>query len=282
MPDELTLGAFLSTAATQLKGVADDPALEARLLAAHVIGRPSSWVLAHPELRLTPEQTAAPGGLLARRLAGEPLPYLLGHWEFFGLDFDLTPAVLIPRPETELLVATAIAWAQGHRAARAIDVGTGSGCIAIALAVHCPSLALTATDISPTALEVGRGNAHKLAVAGRITFVECDLFPAEPPSPFDLIVSNPPYIPTEVMKRTAVYGKEPTPALDGGADGLAVISRLLAEAGGHLAPAGLLLVEIESSLGASVLSAARQRFPLAKIEIKKDLLGLDRLLVIET
>jgi HemK-like putative methylase len=161
-------------------------------------------------------------------------------------------------------------------------VGTGSGCIAIALAVHCPSLTLTATDLSSAALEVGRGNAHKHAVAGRITFMECDLFPAGPPSLFDLIVSNPPYIPTEVMKRTAVYGKEPTLALDGGADGLAVISRLLAEAGGQLAPAGLLLVEIESSLGAAVLYAARQRFPLAKIEIKKDLLGLDRLLVLET
>jgi release factor glutamine methyltransferase len=272
---------FLTEAAAQLRQVTDDPALEARLLAAHVTGRPSGWVLAHPEMKLSSDQVAGLHGLLERRLRGEPLPYLLGHWEFFGLEFDLTPDVLIPRPETELLVETAIACGQRQPTVRAVDVGTGSGCIAIALAVHCPSLSLTATDISPAALRVAQRNAHKHAVAERIEFVECDLFP-DGPLGFDLILSNPPYIPTQIMKQTAVFGNEPTLALDGGESGLEIISRLLEQATGRLVPGGMMLIEIESSLGAAVLSAAHEQFPRAKVEIRKDLLGLDRLLVVQT
>jgi len=253
------------------------------VLASHVTARPSAWLLAHPEFDLAPNQASALEALLQRRLDGEPLPYVIGHWEFFGLDFDLTPDVLIPRPETELLVETAIAWAQGNHPARAIDVGTGSGCVAVALAFHCRDLAITATDISPAALAVARRNRQKHGVAERMALVECDLFPSreDPALKFDLILSNPPYIPTEKMKQTPVYGKEPTLALDGGLDGLRVLSRLLEGGPGWLSVGGLLLVEFESSLGAPVQAAARENFPLAKIEIKKDLLGLDRLLVVQ-
>lgn len=274
---------FLSDASKRLGSLTDDPALEARVLASHVTGRPSAWLLAHPELDLTADQASALEALLQRRLDGQPLPYVIGRWEFFGLDFDLTPDVLIPRPETELLLETAIAWAQIHHPARTIDVGTGSGCIAVALAFHCRDLAITATDISPAALALAHRNAQKHGVAERVAMVECDLFPAgdSPALKFDLIVSNPPYIPTEKMKQTPVYGREPTLALDGGADGLSVLSRLLEGAARRLSVGGLLLVEFESSLGAPVQATARENFPQAKIEIKKDLLGLDRLLAVQ-
>ena len=275
---------FLIDAAAQLRPLSDDPGVEARVLASHVTGRPPAWLLAHPDSDLSPDQASALEALLRRRLEGQPLPYLIGHWEFFGLDFDLTPDVLIPRPETELLVETAIAWAHANNPTRAIDVGTGCGCIAVALASHCPDLAITATDISPMALALAHRNAQKHGVAERVAPVECDLFPSgdNPDLNFELILANPPYIPTEKMKQTPVYGREPTLALDGGVDGLRVVSRLLEQAGGRLAAGGLLLVEFESSLRAPVEAQARERFPLAKIEIKKDLLGLDRLLVVQT
>jgi release factor glutamine methyltransferase len=283
MLDEMRLQEFLTGAAARLKPLTDDPALEARVLASHVTHHPSSWLLAHPDFYLSTEQAAALEALLLRRLDREPLPYVIGHWEFFGLDFDLTPQVLIPRPETELLVEAAIAWAQAHNPGRVIDVGTGSGCIAVTLAFHCPGLAVTATDISPQALAVARRNAAKHGVAERVALVECDLFPAgdAPSLTFDLIASNPPYIPTGTMKKTAVYGREPTLALDGGADGMTVLSRLLEGATGRLSPGGLLLVEFESGLRAAVQAEARKTFPLAEIEIRRDLLGLDRLLVLK-
>lgn len=274
----------MTDTSTRLGLLTDDPALEARVLASHVTGQPSAWLLAHPDSELPPDQASALQALLQRRVDGQPLPYLIGHWEFFGLDFDLTPEVLIPRPETELLVETAIAWAQVHHPARAIDVGTGSGCIAVALAFHCCDLAVTATDLSTAALAVSHRNARKHGVAERVALVECDLFPAgdDPALKFELILSNPPYIPTEKMKQTPVYGREPTLALDGGVDGLRVLSRLLEGAAGRLAAGGLLLVEFESSLGTPVQAAAREVFPLARIDIRKDLLGLDRLLAVQT
>jgi release factor glutamine methyltransferase len=272
----------LAEAGARLSRVADEPAREARLLASHVVGRPVTWVLAHPDFRLSSEQTAELERLIAERAEGEPLPYLLGHWEFYGLDFALTPDVLIPRPETELLVATAIAWAQGRPTVRAADLGTGSGCIAISLAVGCPQLTITATDISPAALGVARRNAGRHGVAERISFVECDLFPAESLPSYDLIVSNPPYIPTDIMKRTAVYGKEPALAIDGGQDGLALISRVLEGAPARLTRGGMLLVEIEAGLGNAVLTLAAHGLPHAEVALLKDLAGLDRLLVVKT
>ena len=119
----MNLQDFFSDASKRLEPVTDDPGLEARVLASHVTGRPSAWLLAHPELDLTADQASALEALLQRRLDGQPLPYVIGHWEFFGLDFDLTPDVLIPRPETELLVETAIAWAQVHHPARTLSRG---------------------------------------------------------------------------------------------------------------------------------------------------------------
>ncbi len=137
-------------------------------------GAQRSWVLAHPELSLTIDQQDQLKEWLQRLGSGEPLPYVLGEWEFYGLDFFLSPAVLIPRPETELLVERALGWLKEHPGcSRAADVGTGSGCIAIALAANCPDLSVTASDISFEALRVARSNAARYCLDGRICFVSC-------------------------------------------------------------------------------------------------------------
>lgn len=259
--------------------------LEGQVLLAHVTGKNRAWVLAHPEMRLTPEQKQALEAATRQLENGVPLPYILGHWEFFGLEFDVSPDVLIPRPETELLLETALAWARTHSPLnpvyRFIDIGTGSGIIPITLAVHLPSAEILATDISPAALSVARRNAAKHGVEGRTRFLEADLFPEDiQRSTFDILTANLPYIPTETLQTLAIYGREPTLALDGGPDGLQLIRRLLDQITARAVSARLILLEIENRQGRAVEALARQHFPAADIQIKKDLAGQDRLAVI--
>jgi release factor glutamine methyltransferase len=267
-------------------------------LLAHITKRERTWLLAHPEANLTPEQEAALEKAIRRLQEGTPLPYVLGQWEFFGLDFEVTPDVLIPRPETELLVESALDWVRTHSrsAYRFLDVGTGSGCIPVALAVHVPRAEFVATDISPAALAVARRNAQRHGVEERITFVECDLLPDGgpwtvdgdsttvfgPPSTIDVVTANLPYIPTETLKELAVYRHEPALALDGGADGLELIQRLLDRLKGEMEAESLVLLEIESGQGRDARALAEQAFRDGSVGIKKDLSGHDRLVVIET
>jgi release factor glutamine methyltransferase len=260
--------------------------LDLQTLLAHVLGRPRAWVLAHPEAALTGEQSREWKAALGRLRRGAPLPYVLGCWEFFGLELIVTPEVLIPRPETELLVETALDLIrQPFSAMRSVlDVGTGSGCIAVALALHAPTLSLTATDISPNALAVAHANAEKHSVADRIELHITDLLdaPALAKRRFDLIVANLPYIPSWTLRTLEVYDHEPALALDGGADGLDLIRRLLQAAPQHLNPGGGLLLEIEASQGETALELAPQAFPQAEIKVLPDLAGKDRLLLIQT
>jgi release factor glutamine methyltransferase len=161
-----------------LTPISDTPALDASVLIAHVVHKPRTWVIAHPELTLTAVQQKQLEDSVLRLQAGEPLPYVLGHWEFFGLEFDITPDVLIPRPETELLVEKAITWLRQNPEKKTIaDIGTGSGAIALSIAVHVPEVNILATDISSKALNVARQNAEKHQVSKRVEFVECDLLP---------------------------------------------------------------------------------------------------------
>ena len=276
----MRLDTLLEATADRLRPKSDTAELDAQVLLANILGKPRSWVMAHPEAEPAPDLLAALDGKVARFEQGEPLPYILGRWEFFGLEFEVTPDVLIPRPETELLVEKAIAWLQAHPAARlALDAGTGSGCIAISLAVNVADLHVTATDISPQALAVARRNAEKLNVADRITFLEADLIP-DPlfPDSFSLIVANLPYIPTNTLHGLPIYGREPTLALDGGADGLSLIRKLLERIPERLAPGGLLLMEIEASEGPAVVSLAYDAFSEAEIHLHQDLAGHERLL----
>jgi release factor glutamine methyltransferase len=281
-----TVGATLDGLIPRLEKTSDSPGLDAQVVLARVLEKPRSWVVAHPEAPLTRSRSAALEALVARLEKGKPLPYVLGRWDFFGLEFEVTPDVLIPRPETEMLVERALAWLRkrgmGNGESRVLDVGTGSGCIAISLAVNAPQLRVTATDVSIAALKVARRNAEKLHVSDRITFLEADLIP-DPllPDPFSLILANLPYIPTQTLRALPIYDREPTVALDGGMDGLVLIRKLLSQAPDLLAPGGLLLMEIEASEGPAALSLAYDAFSEAEIHLHKDLAGRDRLLEVQ-
>jgi release factor glutamine methyltransferase len=283
---EQTIGESLDGLISCLEKTSDTPGLDAQVLLAHILDRTRSWVLAHPKEALSGNQCATLENLVTRLEGGEPLPYILGAWEFYGLKFDVTPDVLIPRPETELLIERALTWLKASeprsRELRVMDIGTGSGCIAICLAVNLPSISITATDISAAALTVARRNAEKMKVSGCITLLEADLFgnPSIPDS-FFLIAANPPYIPTKTLHKTPVYGREPTLALDGGSDGLALIRRILNEAPDRLLTGSVLLMEIEASEGPTVLTLASDAFPKARIHLYKDIAGHDRLLEVQ-
>lgn len=259
---------------------------DAQLLLAHVMGHPRAWLLAHLETHLTQPQLDSANQAFARLEAGEPLPYLLGHWEFYGLDFDITPDVLIPRPETELLVEKAIRWLNAAPERRTVaDVGTGSGIIAATIAMHVPGVNILATDISRAALKVAKHNAEKFKVTHRIDFLQCDLLPQHinplpTESHFDLICANLPYIPTNTLHGLPIFGREPTLALDGGADGLDLYRRLMLLSIDWLAPKGSLLLEIEATQGIQALNMAYDLFSEATIQLHKDLAGHDRLLEI--
>jgi len=251
------------------------------VLLAHVLHQPKTWVLAHPEARLSAEQNEQLSQLAHRFAGGEPLPYLTGRQEFFGLAFTVSPAVLIPRPETELLVEEALVWLRElGRPAHALDLGTGSGCIAVSLASQVPSLQVTASDISADALEIARANAHKHQVLERISFVHADLILESLPK-YDLICANLPYIPTCKLGTVNSIAYEPETALDGGEDGLQLLRGFLRQAPRHLQPHGLLLAETEAELGAETLSLARKSFPEAKIDLLQDLNQRDRLVRVQ-
>ena len=282
----MTSPSLLSDLTTRIAPQSDTPALDASVLLARILGRTRTWVVAHPELTLTADQQQELDSSLARLENNEPFPYVLGQWEFFGMDFDITPDVLIPRPETELLVEKAIAWMQETKVRRTVaDVGTGSGIIAVAIAANVPDARILATDISPAALQIAQNNARKHHVEDRIRFTECDILPPHPHSlptedHFDLLCANLPYIPTETLQDLPVYGREPVLALDGGADGLDLFRKLMRRAPEWMAPNSLILLEIEATLGVKALNLACDMFSNAEIHLHKDLTGRDRLLEI--
>ena len=279
---------LLSDLTTQLISISDTPSLDASVLIAHVIHKPRTWVMAHPELALTSEQQKDLDESLARLERGESFPYVLGQWEFFGLDFEITPDVLIPRPETELLVEKAVAWLQCSPENRTVaDIGTGSGAISVSIAVNVSNTKVLATDISRKALNVARRNAIRFEVDHRIDFLQCDVLPQYSASVpmekrFDLICANLPYIPTETLHQLPIYGREPTLALDGGQDGLDLIQRLLNVAPKWLAADGMMLLEIEATHGDQALELAHRAFPQASLDLHRDLAGRERLLQILT
>jgi release factor glutamine methyltransferase len=278
---------LLEDTAARLSSLSDTSELDAQVLIAHILDKPRTWVLAHPITSLRNDQLTELNRLIDRLELGEPLPYVLGHWEFFGLDFDVTSDVLIPRPETELLAERAIVWLQGSPERRTVaDIGTGSGCIAISIAMHFPDVHILATDISLPALKVARQNALKFEVAHKINFLQCDLMPRHINSlttdqHFDMICANLPYIPTKKLRSLPVYGREPTLALDGGEDGLDPYRKLFKLAPDWMASGGRILLEIEATRGMAVLSLAYDTFYSASIHLHQDLAGHDRLLEIQ-
>ena len=257
---------------------------EAGGLLQHVLGRDRTFVLAHPEQLLTESQLQTFQELIKRRAAGEPLQYITALQSFFGLDFEVAPGVLIPRPETELLVELALETIQRSQAPRICDVGTGSGCIAITLLHERADAQAVAIDISAAALEIAKRNARRHSVERRLTFVQANCFSSLSPLEFsfDLIVSNPPYVAENELAglQREVRDHEPREALAGGPDGLDVVRRLLSEGSTFLKSGGHLLIEIGFNQAAAVSCLIEQHAWLAK-GIRPDLQGIPRVVVLQ-
>ena len=264
-----------------LKLYSDTPDLDTQLLLSEVLDQTRTWILAHPEVKLEETQQHNFLSDLSRCEAGEALPYVLGWWEFFGRRFQLNPEVLIPRPETELLIEEALCFLVNHPYEQmAMDVGTGCGCIAITLAVEVPNLFVVATDLESGALRVARNNAIDHRVLHRICFIQADLLSPLNAS-FDLICANLPYIPSEDLPDLVVAEREPRIALDGGEDGTQVIQRLMTQIPGLLKPHGRILLEIGADQAKAIHTIAQKTFPSSTIEVHQDLAGRDRLVVID-
>jgi release factor glutamine methyltransferase len=275
-----TVATLLREAQARLGAASTTPRLDAELLLAHLLGWPRAKLLAEREHPVAPPLGDAFAGFVARRAEGEPVAYLVGHKEFYGLDFAVDRRVLVPRPETELLVDLALSAARTIGATRIADIGTGSGAIAIALAAHLPEAQIDAVDISAEALEVARANVARHGLASRVRLLADDLL-APLAGLYDLIVSNPPYtILAEVEPN--VLAHEPHLALAGGPDGADLYRLLLAAAPSYLRPGGALLCEIGAWQGALVASLARAAFPAAEVRVAQDLAGHDRVVSIVT
>lgn len=273
----------LSRAAARLaRAGVDSPLLDSQLMLARVLTTSRLGVIAHPGRPLSPAQAAEFQRTVERRESREPLAYILGTREFFSLDFQVTPGVLIPRPETELLVEIAVDRLAG-RSVRIADIGTGSGAVAVAAAVNIPSALMLATDVSDAALEVAAANAAKHLVTDRVSFSRGDLL--EPlvraGGAFDAVLCNPPYVPTSEIAalQPEVSRWEPIEALDGGPDGLDVFRKLLPEAVSVLAEDGFLAVEVGAGQARGVRGLALAA-GYGSVECFKDLAGIERVVVV--
>jgi release factor glutamine methyltransferase len=225
------------------------PRMNAEVLLMFTLVCDRAYLYAHPERELTADETSRYEETLSQRAQGVPSQYITGHQEFWGMDLIVTPAVLIPRPETEHLIETLLPLAQRLSHARIVDVGTGSGCIALALAKELPGAEIHATDISPQALEIAKANAARYGLESRITFHEYDLL-GNLPDGFDIIISNPPYVgeSEEDQVQLEVRKFEPRNAVFAGTTGTEVIDRLITQARAKLAPGGWLIMEISGTI----------------------------------
>lgn len=272
-------------AATLRAADIEDASIEAEVLLRHALGLSRAHLLARLPDTLPPEIEHRYVTLLRRRARHVPTAYLTGMRAFYDLDLAVAPGVLIPRPETEHIVETALRLGRElldqKERGTLVDVGTGSGAIALAVAKHLPALRVLATDCSPAALTIAALNARRLRLAGRVTFLLGDLL--EPvQEPVDLITANLPYIPTDVIPTLApeVRDHEPHTALDGGPDGLRLIARLLAQASCTLASDGVIVLEIGQDQREGVQALVQETLPGASVTIAPDLAGRDRVAVI--
>jgi release factor glutamine methyltransferase len=275
-------GEWVRWAANQIEASSEHPVLEAQILLAFVSHATRSQIIAHPERFLSHEENKALEKLLLRLIEGEPLPYITGKQEFYGLSFGVSPAVLIPRPETEMIVENALGWLKNHPSCiYAADVGTGSGCIAISLAIYHPNLNFIAADHSISALQVCQENIRNHQVTQRVWPVQIDLLSAVS-RPFSLVCANLPYIPSGRLSSLTVSRWEPVKALDGGPDGFRLIEKLLIDSTRWLAPGALMLLEIDDSQVEYSQQAARSIWPAAQVEVLYDLAHKPRILKLET
>lgn len=262
----------------------ETPRLDAEVLLAHVLGVGRTALVTDRARCLSPAQAEQFTEMVRRRLEGEPVAYLVGCRAFYDVELSVDARVLVPRPETELLAEAALSWARSTAVGplRVVDVGTGSGALAIVLARHLPGASVIATDLSGQALEVAASNLATLGLSDRITLMQCDLL-ACLGGPIELIVSNPPYVPRDRLPTLPADVRlyEPRCALDGGDAGLELISRLLHQAASRLARPGLLLVEIDETQGPACHALATTLWSQAAVSVLRDLAGLDRVLRVE-
>jgi len=260
----------------------DTPRLDAEVLLAHHLGITRSQLLARLDFALAPEVEDGYQALVERRSLHEPVAYIIGYKEFYGLNIHVDRRVPIPRPETEILVEVALASARQGKSP-IVEVGTGSGAVAVALAVNLPQAEIYATDLSLSALEVAEENCRRHNVLERIFFLEGDLL--EPlPEPVALVVANLPYLSREelVGAPPEVAKHEPRRAFNGGLNGLDHYRRLFAQAPSHLLPRANICLEVGASQAQAINRIAREQFPQAKVAVIKDLAGLDRVIFITT
>lgn len=277
----VNIGEFLESARQQLRGISEQPLSDAQALLAFYLARDRAYILAHPEASLTLDQYKDLQNWVSRLKNGEPMAYIIGQWEFYGRKFKITPHVLIPRPETELLIEQALLWLHNHPFSNSVaDVGTGSGCIAVTLQLEQPDLRICAVDISHAALQVAYQNSDLLGTKEKIHFIQSDLLSGLQ-GPFDLICANLPYIPSQTTAKLPVSRFEPVLALDGGEDGLDLVRRLITDAPRIIKNGGCLLLEVEAGHGELAPKEAKRFLPEANIEMLSDYAGLPRLLKIQ-
>jgi release factor glutamine methyltransferase len=277
-----SVGNWLEDARIQLKPVCISPAIEAQMIASHTLGKPTAWLLAHPEFLLDRPIIEKLNSILQSVKEGYPFAYYTGEREFYGRMMIVSPGLLVPRPETELLVEHAIRWLKNLTERRsAVDVGCGTGCIAVTLAAEIPDLLIDAIDVDALALQVTNQNAAKYNVQTQVAVFHGSLLGAGQRQ-YDLICANLPYIPSETVKVLPAARYEPVRALDGGPDGLRLIEVLLQQSVERLRSGGLILLEIEASQGKTAPALAQKYFPAATTMLYRDLAGLPRLVSIQT
>ncbi len=278
-----TIREALLQATLELNPMSPSARLDAEVLLGYTLKLDRAALLAESLQELSADEITLFRAAIARRVALEPVAYITGHKEFYGLDFLVDRRVLVPRPETELLVELALSWCrrQASTSLSIADIGTGSGCIAVSLAVQLPKAQVFAIDLSLDALEVARLNVTRHNVAHQVTLLKgagCAVLP----QPVHLLVSNPPYtVLAEVDEN--VHRWEPHLALDGGAaEGFAIPTQLLTEMPAYLQPGGAVLMEIGAWQGEQAVNVAQTAFPGARVTLHQDLAGLDRVVMIET
>lgn len=277
----MTVERALSKGTSRLALSSSTPRLDAEILLSHALGKDRSWLLAHSTDPLPEDTSSAFTRMVERRATGEPVAYITGHKEFYGLDFIITPDVLVPRPETESLVEACLESLPEDRPLLFADVGTGSGVIAVAVCKHRPLVQAYATEISEAALSVARANVERHGATRQVTLLLGHLL-VPLTEPVNVIAANLPYVsPGEAEPDVALW--EPQVAVyGGGEDGSYLIREFLGEAPRYLLPGGSVVLETAYSQGQLVASLASQAFPSATIEVRKDLAGYDRIVVVNT
>lgn len=262
------------------KGV-ENPRLDAEVLLSHILGKDRLYLYVHFDQPLEATELAAFRAAVKKRAARLPIAYITGIKEFMGLDFQVTPAVLIPRPDTEILVEKALKILAENDSPKILDIGTGSGAICVSMLVNLPSAKAVTVDISPEAIAVAKGNAQKHEVAQRLTFCQGDLFNPVQGQVFTAILSNPPYIPeADIAGLAPEVRQEPNLALVGGRDGLDFYRRIILEGRNYLAPGGFIAMEVGIGQAQQVADLAKKSGFFTVSEIVKDYGGIERVVVL--